>query len=166
MKQIARLLLVVTLTSTFMYNVVGLYLAQFDKKEAHWIAKIERSNTKNFQVLKRNASVYSFIEDTDLEEVNENIVINNKVYHVFKKQILNNILYLYYLPNSVKTAQNLKLTKMVEAEMDETPSSNKKPIEKIMKSLVKDYLPSTVFSFETPFIKENSHPAFAPPQYM
>jgi hypothetical protein len=156
MKRTAHFLLLLSIVSTFVYSVVGFYLNQFDKNEKHWVDNIENTNATHFKVLKLNASLYSFIEDTDIEYVNENIVFHNKVYHVFKKQILNNILHLYYLPNHIKTAQSIHLNKLVDAELDENSSSNKNPLEKIIKSFIKEYTPSTISDFKMPFLSQNT----------
>lgn len=146
MKKRVVLFLFLFVTTILMHNIVGFYLYRLDQKEKSWIYKVQ---DVNFKVLKLNASVYSFIEDTELEIVNENIIVNNKVYFVFKKQILNNILYLYYLPNFNKSIQNINLKSIVDAETYGESDTNKKPLEKIFKSLVKDYLPREEFNFNT-----------------
>jgi len=63
MKRIASLFLLVTL----FYNALGYYLmfAQYD--EQAWVSAIEKTPESEFQVIELNATLYSFIEDTDFE---------------------------------------------------------------------------------------------------
>src|SRR3990167_9386376 len=105
MKRIASLFLLVTL----FYNVLGYYLMFAQQQEQAWVASMEKNDTSKFKVIHLNATLYSFIEDTDFEYVNENVTINNTTYHVFKKRIQNNILSLYYLPNSHQDEVGKKL---------------------------------------------------------
>ena len=82
MKRIASLFLLTTL----FYNVLA-YCAMFAyQKEQRWVSSMEKVPSSKFQVIRLNASVYSFIEDTDFEYVNENVIIKNKSYHIFKKK--------------------------------------------------------------------------------
>ena len=69
------------------------------QEEQAWVKMMANEPDSNYNVIHLNASLYSFIEDTDFEYVNENITIENKSYHIFKKRIKNNILSLYYLRN-------------------------------------------------------------------
>jgi hypothetical protein len=51
------------------------------QKEQAWVSAMKNPDSE-FKV-NPNATLYSFIEDTDFEYVNEN-VIENKSYHIFK----------------------------------------------------------------------------------
>jgi hypothetical protein len=42
-------------------------------------------NTQTGKGDRTNASLYSFVPDTEFEYVNENVVIDNKSYHIFKE---------------------------------------------------------------------------------
>ena len=60
----------------------------FHQKEEHqWVSSMQEKATTEYQVLEVNASIYSFVQDTDFEYVNQNIEINNTYYHIFKKRI-------------------------------------------------------------------------------
>tara|TARA_R110000868_G_scaffold107860_1_gene294882 strand:+ start:12481 stop:12954 length:474 start_codon:yes stop_codon:yes gene_type:complete len=111
--------------------------------EQAWVSAIEKTPDSEFQVIELNATLYSFIEDTDFEYVNENVVIENKSYHIFKKRIQNNILSLYYLRNSYGDVIGKDLKDIVNNQLfDSTPSKNS-PIKKLLKTFLQDYIPNT-----------------------
>ena len=139
MKRIASLFLVVTL----FYNVMGYYLMFAYQEEQAWISSMEKRQDSDFQIIKLNATLYSFIEDTDFEYVNEDVVINNKSYHIFKKRIQNNILSLYYLRNSHQDAISQDLKDIVDNQLFNGSSSKESPVKKLLKSFLKDYVPNT-----------------------
>ena len=138
MKRIASLFLLVSL----FYNVLGYYLMFAYHDEQAWVSAIEKTPDSEFQVIELNATLYSFIEDTDFEYVNENVVIENKSYHIFKKRIQNNILSLYYLRNSYGDVIGKDLKDIVNNQLfDSTPSKNS-PIKKLLKTFLQDYIPN------------------------
>jgi hypothetical protein len=143
MKRIASLFLVVTL----FYNVMGYYLMFAYQEEQAWISSMEKRQDSDFQIIKLNATLYSFIEDTDFEYVNEDVIINNKSYHIFKKRIQNNILSLYYLRNSHQDTISRDLKDIVDNQLFNGSSSKESPVKKLLKSFLKDYVPSTVDCF-------------------
>lgn len=145
MKRIASLFLIVTL----FYNVLGYYLMFAQQQEQAWVASMEKNDTSVFKVIHLNASLYSFIEDTDFEYVNENVVIHNKTYHVFKKRIQNNILSLYYLPNSHQDKVGKHLNDIVDNQLFNNNTSKNTPVKKLLKSFIKDYVANdtTTISF-------------------
>ncbi|MFV8342481.1 hypothetical protein [Flavobacterium sp. XS2P39] len=138
MKRIASLFLLVTL----FYNVLGYYLMFAYQKEQAWVTSMEKVPSSQLHVLKLNATVYSFIEDTDFEYVNEDVVINNKSYHIFKKRIQNNVLSLYYLRNSHQEEISKDLKDIVENQLFNGSSSKESPVKKLMKSFLQDYIPN------------------------
>lgn len=140
MKKTASILLIVILTTTFLYNVVGLHLLLSLQKEQIWIEQMQKISDSEFKVIKVNASLYSFIEDSELEFVNENIIINGKTFHVFKKQIKDNIISLYYLPNKHQNSTEIILKKIMDNEVFQDSALNKKSLEKIFKAFQKDYV--------------------------
>lgn len=135
-KRIASLFLIVTL----FYNVLGYYLLYHQQEEQKWVTAMETLNHSNYKILKLNASIYTFIEDTDFEYVNQNIEINNKFYHIFKKRIQNNILYLYYLPNTHQNKINKDLKTIVNGQLFDDSSSKDSSSKKIFKTFMTDYV--------------------------
>lgn len=164
MKRIAPLLLLIIVTTTFIYNVIGLHLLVSLEKEQNWIDAMKQIPTTEYKVIKLNATLYSFIEDEEMEYVNENITLKNKVYHVFKKEIKDNIIRLYYLPNKQQSSTDLVLKKVVDNELYENNALSKKPLEKIFKSFIKDYIPIATNEFE--FVsKVNCNPLKISPHF-
>ncbi|MDR6845216.1 hypothetical protein [Flavobacterium granuli] len=142
MKRIASLFLLVTL----FYNVLGYYLMIAQKEEQTWVASMERKDNSKFKVIHLNASLYSFIDDTDFQYVNENVSINNKVYHVFKKRIQNNVLSLYYLPNLHQKEIGKSLNDIVDNQLFNNSSSKDSPLKKLMKYSLQDFVTQEVNS--------------------
>jgi hypothetical protein len=112
------------------------------QEEQAWVSSMEKKHDSEFQVIQLNATLYSFIEDTDFEYVNEDVVINNKSYHIFKKRIQNNILSLYYLRNSHQDAISQDLKDIVDNQLFNGSSSKESPVKKLMKSFLQDYIPN------------------------
>ena len=112
------------------------------EKENNWVAKIEKKEVQVFKIIKFNASVYSFMDDTELETVNQNIEIDHKIYYVFQKQIKNNVLILYYLPNKNVSQTLVNIAKIVEKDIDFVQNPVKKGMQKVYKTFDKDYVAS------------------------
>ncbi|MFV8325690.1 hypothetical protein [Flavobacterium sp. ZS1P14] len=144
MKRIASLFLLVTL----FYNVLGYYLMFAYQQEQAWISSMEKASSSELHVIKLNATLYSFIEDTDFEYVNENVVINNKSYHIFKKRIQNNILSLYYLRNTHQDAISKDLKDIVDNQLFNGTSSKDAPVKKLMKSFLQDFIPNNTVAVD------------------
>ena len=138
MKRIASLFLLTTL----FYNVLGYYAMFAYQKEQTWVSSMQKVPSSKFQVIRLNASVYSFIEDTDFEYVNEDVVINNKSYHIFKKRIQNNIISLYYLRNSYGDVIGKDLNEIVDNQLFNSTPSKESPTKKLLKSSLPDYIPN------------------------
>jgi hypothetical protein len=144
MKRIASLFLLVSL----FYNVLGYYLMFVYQEEQAWVSDIEKKTDLEFQVIELNASLYSFVEDTDFEYVNENVIIENKSYHIFKKRIQNNILSLYYLRNSYGDVIGKNLNDIVDNQLFNSIPSKDSPVKKLLKSFLKDYLSNTALALD------------------
>ena len=142
MKKFSSLLLTLLLTTTFLYNVAGIYLYTSEINESNWVETIEKTANLDYKVLRLNATVYSFMEDSDFEYVNENITVDNKVYHIFKKRVQNNIISFYYLPNHHQSAIINKLKQSLDASngVDHKKNNPQKSFK-----LVKDFVSSIAF---------------------
>jgi hypothetical protein len=147
MKRKASLLLLLILTTTFLYNVVGIHLLFSLQKEQEWVSVMQKIPDSEFKVIKLNATLYSFTEDSEMEYVNENITINNKVYHVFKRKIQDNIINLYYLPNKQQSITDVNLKKIVENDTSDNAPLSKKSVEKILKSFTNNYVQINLNTF-------------------
>lgn len=138
MKRIASLFLLVSL----FYNALGYYLMFAQQDEQAWVSTIENTPGLAFKVIELNASIYSFVEDTDFEYVNENVVIDNKSYHIFKKRIQDNILSLYYLPNLYGDVIGKDLNDIVDNQLFNSAATKGTPIKKLLKTFLQDFIPS------------------------
>lgn len=103
---------------------------------------MEKIPSSEFQVIRLNASVYSFVEDTDFENVNENVIIKNKSYHIFKKRIQNNIISLYYLHNSYGDVIGKDLNEIIDNQLFDSTPSKESPGKKLLKSSLPEYIPN------------------------
>ena len=122
------------------YNVIGYYLMYAFEKEQTWVHAKQNIPESEFRVIRLNASLYSFTEDTEMEYINENITIKNVTYHIFKKKTENNIINLYYLINNNQDSSTLKLEKIADSQIFNGTSSNKNPLKKIIKSGFEKYV--------------------------
>jgi hypothetical protein len=146
MKKIATLFLVVTL----FYNMIGYYVMFAYKEQQAWVARMENTSSSDFRVIRLNASLYSFADDTELQDVNEDVIINNKSYHIFKKQIKDNILSLYYLPNANENTISKDLNDLVNSQLFNNDNSKESPTKKLLKSFIKDYIDNPEVSIPMP----------------
>jgi hypothetical protein len=179
MKRIASLFLLVSL----FYNVLGYYLMFAYQEQQAWVSVMEKTPDLEFQVIELNASLYSFIEDTDFEYVNENVIIDNKSYHIFKKRIQDNILSLYYLRNSYGDVIGKNLSEIVDNQLFNSTPSKESPIKKLLKSFLQDYIPNTSLALDfspnldldlrkdttAPNLEVNAgylHSLYAPPKFI
>lgn len=133
------MLLVLTL---FLNNIAGCFLYFMQEKENNWVANIEKKEAQVFKIIKFNASVYTFMDDTELETVNQNIEIDHNIFYVFQKQIKNNVLILYYLPNKNVPQTVINISKIVEKDNDFVQNPVKKGLQKAYKTFDKDYIAS------------------------
>jgi hypothetical protein len=128
------------MTTALLYNAVSYYMLYAYKKEQSWINTMKHIPDSKFEVIKVNASLYSFIEDREMEFVNENVVINHKTYHIFKKQIKDNVVHLYYLRNHNQDRISESLKQIVDDELFHSTTSEKTPLKKLFKTVLNDYI--------------------------
>ncbi len=129
--------------------MIGYYLMFAYQEQQAWVARMEKTNHTDFRVMKLNASLYTFVEDTEFEDVNEDVIINKKSYHIFKKQIKDNTLHLYYLPNTNENKVSKDLNDIVDSQLFNNGNSKESPVKKILKSFIKDYVDNPEISIPT-----------------
>lgn len=139
MKKIAYTLLFSTLLASLFYSALGYRMLFAFDQEQEWVTAMKKIPDPEFKVIRLNASLYAFAEDTELEYVNEDISINNKNYHIFKKQIKDNILNLYYLPNINSSLSTQEIEDIVNNPFFNSYNDNKGSSKKIVKSFAVDY---------------------------
>ncbi|MFP9097824.1 hypothetical protein ACLI09_02115 [Flavobacterium sp. RHBU_24] len=138
MKKIASLFLIAAL----FYNVLGFYMIFAEQREQVWVAAMEKTEEQNFEVIELTINPYGYIVDSGFENANEEIVVGNKSYHVFKKRIQNNVLKFYCLRNSDKKVFSSDFKKIVDSHLFDTDSNKENSSKKIIKSHIKDFIPN------------------------
>lgn len=123
-----------------------------DQKEQTWVSAMEKVDESKFEVFEFNINPYAYIVDSGFEEANEDVLINNTVYHVFKNRIQNNVLKLYCLKNTHQEVVNKDLRNLVDNQLGDFNSNKENPAKKLLKSFVKDYIPNDIDTYEL-----NSH---------
>lgn len=156
MKKIASLFLIVTL----FYNALGFYIMFADQKEQTWVTAMEKKDVSKYEVIKVDINPYAYIVDSGYEYVNEEIIVNNKSYHVFKKRIQNNVLKLYCLKNSHYDLISKDLKNIVDNQLFDNSSGKENPTKKLLKSFLKDYISNEAtcidFNRKTVFLARNT----------
>ena len=138
MKKIASLFLIAAL----FYNVLGFYMIFAEQQEQVWVNAMEKTDESHFEIFKVSINPYGYIVDSGFENVNEDIVVKNKSYHVFKKRIQNNVLQFYCLRNTTKLAFSKDLKKIVDSQLFDTDSNKDNSTKKLVKSFIKDFIPN------------------------
>ena len=119
-----------------------------DQKEQIWVTAMEKNEDSKFEVIEMEINPYAYVVDSGFEYVNDDIVINNKTYHVFKKRIQNNILKLYCLKNSHYDVISKNLKNIVDEQLFDNTSNKENPTKKLLKSFIKDYIPNDTVCFD------------------
>ncbi|SHM31199.1 hypothetical protein [Flavobacterium saccharophilum] len=149
MKRIASLFLIVTL----FYNVLGFYIMFAEQQEQVWVTAMEKTDNSNFEIIEIKITPYAYVVDSGIEDANEDFVIHNKTYHVFKKRIQNNVLQLYCLKSAHNEALNKDLKKIVDSQLFDDNSNKENPSKKLMKSFIQDYIQGNTIVFISTSIK-------------
>jgi hypothetical protein len=144
MKKLASLFLILTL----FYNVLGYYMMFADQKQQTWVSAMEKTDNSKFEVIKVNINPYAYIVDSGFENVNEDVVVKHKTYHVFKKRIQNNVLELYCLKNSHQEVISNDLKDSLDNQLFNSSNSKENPVKKLFKSLLTDYIPNDAIGYD------------------
>jgi hypothetical protein len=160
MKKLSSLFLILTL----FYNVLGYYMMFADQKEQTWVAAMEKIDNSKFEIIKVNINPYAYIVDSGFENVNEEVVVNHKTYHVFKNRIQNNVLELYCLKNNHQEVMSIDLKDSLDNQLYSNSNSKETPVKKLFKSLVTDYISndSETIRFDKDFINLTNGDNFTP----
>jgi len=124
-----------------------------EQQEQMWVNAMEKTDNSNFEIIEIKINPYAYVVDSGFEDANEDFIISNKTYHVFKKRIQNNILKLYCLKNSHKEALNKDLKNIVDSQLFDADSNKENPGKKLMKSFMQDYIPGSPIIFISSSVK-------------
>ena len=111
-----------------------------EQQEQSWVNTIENSVDSKFEIFEIKINPYAYVVDSGFEEVNEDVVINNIVYHVFKNRIQNNVLKLYCIKNTHKETLNKGFKKLVDSDLFDINANKENPTKKMSKCFIKDYI--------------------------
>ncbi len=145
MKRLSAILLLALL----LYNAFGYYaLFAYEHKQAA-LRNVLNLPDSAFEVVKIKAAIYASVENTDYEYVNEDLTIEDKTYHIVKKRIQNDTLFVYYLRNFKQEELRKNLNEILESQLvnDNTEEGND-PIKQLLKTFLKDYIPNNIFALK------------------
>ena len=182
MQKKALILVGFILTFTMFYNMVSAYMLYNFDKQQKWAAEVSETSQSKFHIIKLNASLYSFVEDSDFEQVNQDVIVGEKSFHVFKKRIKDNVLELYVLNNVNESAMNVKLAKLAKVSFADDSDLSTSPLKKLLKLISFDYIFNKEFTiknnvaqnlcaslyFNTTHNVKNGHTSlpFSPPKFI
>jgi len=124
-----------------------------EQQEQVWVTAMEKTDNSNFEIIEIKITPYAYVVDSGIEDANEDFVIHNKTYHVFKKRIQNNVLQLYCLKSAHNEALNKDLKKIVDSQLFDDNSNKENPSKKLMKSFIQDYIQGNTIVFISTSIK-------------
>lgn len=124
-----------------------------EQQEQVWVTAMEKTDNSNFEIIEIKITPYAYVVDSGIEDANEDFVIHNKTYHVFKKRIQNNVLQLYCLKSAHNEPLNKDLKKIVDSQLFDDNSNKENPSKKLMKSFIQDYIQGNTIVFISTSIK-------------
>lgn len=165
----------ISLLGLLLYNAFGYYILFAYLHHDARIQYLEKLPDNAYEVLSYKFSDYNIrTHDTDFELVDKEVVLENKSYHIIKKRIEGNTLYLYFLPNHKQDELRQNLNNIVEIQTFTKQSSTDLPIKILLKSFLKYYITTDIALFfvlnnETVFehhIKGNTTDCTVTPPYL
>lgn len=124
-----------------MYNTFGYYtfLAyEIDKaKQLHF----QELPDDAFVIVKIPVALYTHVEDTDFEFIEDVFSHNGKTYNMVKKRVKNDTLHIYTLRNHRHEQITAQLNTYVKNFFTiEKDTSKSNPVKKIIQAFIKDYI--------------------------
>ena len=134
----------ITLLALLLYNAFGYYMLFAYASEQARIVSLQNLPESAFQVIKFNLALYTSVENSDFEYVNQELSVGGKNYNIVKKRVINDTLYTYYLRNFKQDELRQNFNDIVETQTLNAKSDNNKPIKLLLKSFLKDYIPNDI----------------------
>ena len=141
MKRIAA----ISLLALLLYNAFGYYILFAYEREQARIVSVQDLPESAFQVLKFNLAIYTSVENTDFEYVNNELTVEGKTYHIVKKRIQNDSLCMYYVRNFRQDELRQSLNQIVETQGISSHSNSTTPTKQLLKSFLKDYISNDIY---------------------
>lgn len=133
-----------------LYNAFGYYVLFAYEREQARVMTLQDLPESAFQVLKFNLAIYTSVQNTEFEYVNDELVVEGKTYNIVKKRVYNDSLQLFYLRNFRQDQLRENLNEIVSNQTLGNHSTEHMPVKQLLKSFIKDYIPTGTFllSFE------------------
>ena len=141
MKKIASILLLALL----LYNAFGYYITFAYEREQARVTMLQDLPESAFEVIKINAAIYTSVENTDFEYIDQEMALEGKNYHFVKKRIFNDTLNLYYVHNYRQDALQQNLNDIVETQTLTKQTNGDTPVKQLLKNFLKDYIPNDIY---------------------
>jgi type II secretory ATPase GspE/PulE/Tfp pilus assembly ATPase PilB-like protein len=135
----------ISLLALLLYNAFGYYLLFAYEREQARVMALQDMPESAFQVLKFNLAIYTSVQNTDFEYVNEELLVEGKTYNIVKKRVQNDTLQMFYLRNFRQDELRQNLNEIVENQTLSNHSTDNSPIKQLLKSFIKDYIPQGTF---------------------
>ncbi|MDX2067798.1 MAG: hypothetical protein SFV55_05190 [Haliscomenobacter sp.] len=124
-----------------LYNAFGYHLLlAYEKHQARQTA-ILHTPESYFKVIKIKVALYTSISDTDFEYVDEELRLENQVYHIVKKRIKNDTAELYYFRNFHQESLTKKSFQFLNNLSSASFPNSNNPLKNLLKAFLKDYVP-------------------------
>lgn len=124
-----------------LYNAFGYHLLiAYEKQQARRMAVLHTPEPY-FKVIKIKVALYTSVADTDFEYVDEELNLENQVYHIVKKRIKNDTAELYYFRNFHQESLTKKSFQLLGNHSSTAFPNSNNPLKDLLKAVLKDYLP-------------------------
>jgi hypothetical protein len=131
-----------------LYNAFGYYaLLAYDISQTRQF-QLQELPDDAFSVVKIPVALYTHVEDTDFEYLEDVISYHGKTYNMVKKRVKNDTLHIYTLRNYRHEQAVSQLNSYVKDHITiEKNSTKSTPTKKLIQALLKDYIQESVYSF-------------------
>lgn len=153
------------LLALLLYNAFGYYLLFAYHSEQERVSFLKNMPEDAFEVIKINLAIYTSIPDTKVEYVNEDMLVENKTYHIVKKFIKNDTLNIFYLRNQKQDELRNNLMSIIKSQTFDQNPDHDSPTKKMIKSFLKDYIPNTIDVFVHACVASNPEPKTVMPTF-
>jgi hypothetical protein len=134
-KQFFAILLLISL----LYNAFGYYLLYLYGSGKVRIESTAQLPESALEVAKFKVALYTSVPDTEFENVDVEMDIEGKTYHIVRQRIKNDSLYLYYVRNFQKEELRAAVNDITENQNSAQGASHNTPAKDLVKSFLKDY---------------------------
>lgn len=130
-----------------LYNAFGYYaLLAYEISQTRQFQLRELPDDA-FSVVKIPVALYTHVEDTDFEYLEDVISYHGKTYNMVKKRVKNDTLHIYTLRNYRHEQAVSQLNSYVKDHISIEKSTKSTPTKKLIQAFLKDYIQENVYIF-------------------